>query len=127
MNGKQYFLRRKIGATLFQLLRRVSTAAIFLHVREKQNLNTCLKYIHKFKIKKIGLGSKFVYKFDVYHQKWERFKNIELVRGTICFGELVTEFSKHDETIRLKTLHIIDALRLGETPLTQFSFKERYI
>ncbi|KRT81962.1 hypothetical protein AMK59_5051 [Oryctes borbonicus] len=60
--------------------------------------------------------------------KWVKVKNMHLNRGTVLYGEIVKEkcISMRDgiETEKL-SLHVIDALRLGDVSLADLSFEER--
>lgn len=60
--------------------------------------------------------------------KWVRVKNLNLVCGTLLYGELVKENShnKNFDVTEIKSLHVIDALRLGDISLADLSFDERY-
>lgn len=63
--------------------------------------------------------------------KWVRVKNLHLVRGTILYGELVKEKHYMENgagKMGLKySLHVIDALRLGDLYLTDLKFEERCV
>lgn len=76
-------------------------------------------------------GSK-VYRLQI--NKWVKVKNLQLCKGTVLYGELVKEISslKSDEIFAPNekhkyryTLHVIDALQLGEKSLANLRFKER--
>lgn len=78
-------------------------------------------YIHFF----VGSGNSKSYKLEA--NKYSRVKNLKLIPGTVLFAELVRE--KVDSLIETETerysLHVIDALRLGEFSLADLSFNER--
>lgn len=54
---------------------------------------------------------------------------MHLVPGTLLFAELVKENIKlkstRDESVEKYSLHVIDALRLGNTSLADLTFNER--
>lgn len=50
---------------------------------------------------------------------------MNLIRGTVLFGELVKELTNKDDQKYNKCLHVIDALRLGETSLADLPYQER--
>ncbi|GJQ76908.1 hypothetical protein Trydic_g15109 [Trypoxylus dichotomus] len=60
--------------------------------------------------------------------KWVKVKNMHLNKGTVLFGELVKEkcisIRTGEETIKF-SLHVIDALRLGDVSLADLPFEER--
>lgn len=62
--------------------------------------------------------------------RWIKTRNIRLNRGTLLYGEMVKEkcisMQEGTETEKL-SLHVIDALRLGETSLADLSFPERIV
>ncbi|CAG9816211.1 unnamed protein product [Phaedon cochleariae] len=68
--------------------------------------------------------------FRLQKKKWVRVKNIHLCKGTLLFGEFVKEKcttkieGQEVEGLRY-SLHVIDALRLGDTNLGKMSFIER--
>lgn len=65
--------------------------------------------------------------YRLQKHKWVKVKNMQLVEGTLLYGEMVKEHSlmKDCECFENKSLHVIDALRLGNTRLADFSFTER--
>lgn len=70
-----------------------------------------------------GLGKNRVYRYQ--RSKWVRVKCVKLVRGTVLFGELVKEFASKASRKYKKSLHVIDALRLGDTSLADLPYQER--
>lgn len=56
-------------------------------------------------------------------------KKLRLVPGTILFGELVREKveSTIENQIECYSLHVIDALRLGEFNVADLPFSERLV
>lgn len=73
-----------------------------------------------------GVGCSKVYKYQ--NSKWTRVKlDFKLVEGTILYGEIVQEhnISEKLEAHEKRSLHVIDALRLGDTSLADLSFAER--
>lgn len=66
-----------------------------------------------------------MYRFQ--RNRWVKVKGVELVRGTVLFAELVREFTGEDDTSNRKSLHVIDALRLGETSLADLPYHERFL
>lgn len=79
-----------------------------------------------------GVGGSRVYRLQRY--KWVKVKKLQLIRGTLLFGEMVketviersTESQECEKLIQKHSLHVIDALRLGDTSLADLPFKERY-
>ncbi|KAG5882165.1 hypothetical protein JTB14_002889 [Gonioctena quinquepunctata] len=74
-----------------------------------------------------AVGPSKVYRLQ--GKKWLRVRNLELCRGTLLYGEFVKEMvhkaqSNNEETIKY-SLHVIDALRLGEKSLEDLPFDER--
>jgi ATP-dependent DNA ligase len=65
--------------------------------------------------------------------KWVKVKNLQLCRGTLLYGELVKEksFSNNnsDEEAEKEeykfSLHVIDAIQLGDHNLSNLNFEER--
>lgn len=75
-----------------------------------------------------GVGAMSAYKLQ--NRKWVNVKGLKLVKGTLLFGEIVTEISSQAETtekLEVKTLHVIDALRLGDISLADLDFQERSV
>lgn len=68
------------------------------------------------------MGCNRVFRFQKVH--WSRISNVELIRGTVLYGELVEEVCEITGDIT-KSLHVIDALRLGKIALNQFNYVER--
>lgn len=59
-------------------------------------------------------------------------KNLKLSPGTILYGEIVKETLRYDLTDvdsdhYRPCLHIIDAMYLGDTCLTELAFSERWV
>ncbi|XP_044272815.1 cap-specific mRNA (nucleoside-2'-O-)-methyltransferase 1 isoform X2 [Tribolium madens] len=74
-----------------------------------------------------GVGLSRVYRLQC--NKWVRVKNLQLVRGTLLYGELVKEKCSMENSVGKVgykySLHVIDALRLGDLYLTDLKFDER--
>lgn len=76
-----------------------------------------------------GVSVSKVYRLQKH--KWVRIKNVQLSRGTLVYGEFVKEKcttkSLQDQEIEYiqYSLHIIDALQLGEQNLSDLDFSER--
>ncbi|VEN43647.1 unnamed protein product [Callosobruchus maculatus] len=77
----------------------------------------------------VGLSSSKVYRLQ--RNKWVKVKNLALGRGTVLYGEFVKESVKlknrnAEEKCSFRySLHVIDALQLGDKSLMNLSFKER--
>lgn len=59
--------------------------------------------------------------------KWVKVKKLKLIAGTVLFGEMIREKIVEDsgrKTIK-QSLHVIDALRLGDKSLMNLSFSKR--
>lgn len=65
--------------------------------------------------------------FRLQKSKWVRIKNVRLVKGTLIYGEMVQEkcINKSNEEIEKQSLHVIDAMRLGDISLADLPFTER--
>lgn len=63
----------------------------------------------------------------LHNHVWLKIKNLKLIKGTILFGEVVMEKCLDKGTAReeVKSLHVIDAIRLGDTIIVDLPFKER--
>lgn len=74
-----------------------------------------------------GTGFSKVYRLQ--NSRWVKVKDLELITGTLLFGEFVKETSllKNDEIITKYSLHVLDAAYLGSMDLQSFTFQERYI
>lgn len=80
-----------------------------------------------------GVGDGITYKLD--RNKWRRVKNLHLAVGTCLLGELIKENVKFKTTDPLQpekecekySLHVIDALRLGNVSLADLPLQERFV
>lgn len=78
-----------------------------------------------------AVGASKVYRLQ--RRKWVKVKNVQLVRGTLLYGELVKECNVFKKDVNVNpdgrgfkySLHVVDALRLGEKSLSDLKFKER--
>ncbi|KAF2902960.1 hypothetical protein ILUMI_03229 [Ignelater luminosus] len=73
-----------------------------------------------------GVGGSRVYRLQRY--KWVKVKHLKLIRGTLLYGEMVKEtvaIQECEKLVQKHSLHVIDALRLGDTSLADLPFKER--
>lgn len=71
----------------------------------------------------LGIGFNRVYRYQ--HNRWIRVKCVRLPKGSILFGELVKEYTSVEEQRFRRSLHVIDALRLGDTSLADLPYNER--
>ncbi|CAG9855807.1 unnamed protein product [Phyllotreta striolata] len=69
--------------------------------------------------------------YRLQNQKWVKIKNIQLSKHTLCYGEFVketcitkSETNNEIENVRY-SLHIIDAIQLGDCNLTNMNFSKR--
>ncbi|RZC32066.1 cap-specific mRNA (nucleoside-2'-O-)-methyltransferase 1, partial [Asbolus verrucosus] len=89
----------------------------------KRNTNICNFYA--------GVGLSKVFRLQC--NKWVKVKNLQLTRGTLLYGELVKEdfIAKNTCILNIElqqhkySLHVIDALRLGDVSLVDLKFEER--
>lgn len=74
-----------------------------------------------------GSGNSRSYRLDA--DKYKKVKNLRLIPGTILFGEFVKEKveSAIEQDVERYSLHVIDALRLGEFDLANLPFTERLV
>lgn len=75
----------------------------------------------------VGSENSKSYKFNT--KKYNKVKRLKLIPGTILFGELVKEkipSTTENETERY-SLHVIDALRLGEFNIANLPYNERLV
>ncbi|XP_063919988.1 cap-specific mRNA (nucleoside-2'-O-)-methyltransferase 1 isoform X2 [Zophobas morio] len=116
---------------LFVQSRKISCLADFKEIGEhleewhyvpmqcRENTNICNFYA--------GVGFSKVYRLQ--YNKWVRVKNLQLIRGTLLYGELVKEkyYAKDssDQPQYKYSLHVIDALRLGDLNLADLDFEQR--
>ncbi|KAF5297429.1 hypothetical protein FQR65_LT01360 [Abscondita terminalis] len=75
-----------------------------------------------------GVGDSRVYRWQC--TKWVRIKKLALIRGTLLYGEMVKEkvLEKRGDEVKEATrrsLHVMDALRLGDTSLADLPLQER--
>ncbi|KAF5272716.1 hypothetical protein FQA39_LY07743 [Lamprigera yunnana] len=75
-----------------------------------------------------GVGDGKVYRLQCF--KWVKVKKLQLIRGTLLYGELVNErvLEKVGDQVKEATrqsLHVVDALRLGDISLADLTFRER--
>ncbi|KAK4873141.1 hypothetical protein RN001_015170 [Aquatica leii] len=85
-----------------------------------QKTNICNFYV--------GVGDSRVYRWQC--SKWVRIKKLLLIRGTLLYGEMINEkvLKKVDDEVKevtRRSLHVIDALRLGDTSLADLPLRER--
>lgn len=80
------------------------------------------------------LGTSYSKAYRLQCKKWVRVKNLQLCKGTLLYGEFVKEKieTKTNETSSSErkqsyryTLHVVDALQLGEMSLVNMRFNER--
>lgn len=73
-----------------------------------------------------GLGGKSV---RFLNGKWKKITHLNLVRGTLLFGEFVKEICTYHpgyEGFETRySLHVIDAIRLGDMDLRHYTYLER--
>lgn len=92
--------------------------------------NVKFLYFASYWLNFLGVSVSKVYRLQKH--KWVRIKNVQLSRGTLVYGEFVKEKcttkSLQDQEIEYiqYSLHIIDALQLGEQNLSDLDFSERY-
>lgn len=62
-------------------------------------------------------------------RKWKTVKNLNLIAGSLLYGEMVKEYSLNDDLkkVETKSFHIIDALRLGDVSLADLPYSERFV
>lgn len=72
-----------------------------------------------------GIGNSKVYRLQNF--KWVKVKDLELVQGTLLYGEFVkeTSISESNKVSHRYSLHIIDAVFLGSMDLQGLTFQER--
>ncbi|XP_018567759.1 cap-specific mRNA (nucleoside-2'-O-)-methyltransferase 1 isoform X2 [Anoplophora glabripennis] len=78
-----------------------------------------------------AVGASKVYRLQ--RKRWVKVKNLQLVKGTLLYGELVKEWNIFRKDISVdpdaqsykQSLHVVDALRLGDTNMSNLKFKER--
>lgn len=78
-----------------------------------------------------GVGGSRVYRLQRY--RWVKVKKLQLIRGTLLFGEMVKESvvqrsctsPQFERLVQRQSLHVIDAMRLGDTSLADLPFNER--
>ncbi|XP_050440326.1 cap-specific mRNA (nucleoside-2'-O-)-methyltransferase 1 isoform X2 [Adelges cooleyi] len=76
----------------------------------------------------LSLGGSRVYELSDHH-RWicnDSLKNITMSPGTLVYGELAYEFEGESlGQLRVKVLHIIDAYRLGNIDISNYSYLTR--
>lgn len=81
----------------------------------------------------LGVGNSKVYRLQ--RCKWVQIKHVKLAQGTLLYGEMVKErivqkvpgTFDYKEEVQRQSLHVIDALRLGNTSLADLPFTERSV
>ncbi|KAK4874098.1 hypothetical protein RN001_013458 [Aquatica leii] len=84
-----------------------------------QKTNICNFYV--------DVGDSRVYRWQC--SKWVRIKKLLLIRGTLLYREMINEkvLKKVDDEVKevtKRSLHVIDALRMGDTSLADLSLRE---
>ncbi|CAH0547027.1 unnamed protein product [Brassicogethes aeneus] len=85
-----------------------------------KNISNCYFYA--------GVGYTKVYRFQ--KDKWVKVKNLQLNKGTLLYAEFVKEkntYNGNSKTFFKYSLHVIDAVSLGEKILTNLKFFERSV
>lgn len=97
-------------------------SSIILQVNTRYALKTILKLIIFS-----GLGCSKSFRF--LNGKWIKINHLNLVKGTLLFGEFVKEICTYHpgcETFEERySLHVIDAIRLGDMDLRSYTYSER--
>lgn len=99
--------------------------------KQKYFIQTHTPCIYRF-LTFLGIGSSKVYRLQ--RNKWTKVKNVKLCNGTLLYAEFVKEqLQPRSQKTKLATsecyckysLHVIDALRLGDKSLANLRFTER--
>lgn len=74
-----------------------------------------------------GLGAGKSFRF--LNGKWSKISHLNLVKGTLLFGEFVEEIctyhSGYEGFEKRYSLHVVDANRLGDMDLRNYTYLER--
>lgn len=129
----------------FQLLSLDMREWYFTHLSCNRRPNICNIYVGELRSKNrnchrtiltrvfLAVGNSRVYRLQ--RSKWVRVKDVKLAQGTLLYGEMVKErivqrvpgASDYKKEIQRQSLHVIDALRLGNTSLADLPFTERSV
>lgn len=77
----------------------------------------------------LGVAHTKAFRYDKNTKTWHRAKGLHLFPGTVLYGEMtkeiITTHQEDDNKFEKFSLHVIDAIKLGDVSLMDLPFNER--